>query len=502
MQVTPVFARVSQAYERLRLGICIMAIGLVLCCVPLMFGGEVRSPLLWVITLLAVAIPTMLWLAQRLMERLMRDASVAMAEAVASAHRDALTGTFTRSYFLSELNRLAPGGILGSAGYLQIDMDNLKVLNDSSGHAAGDAALVALVREMRALMPGAIIGRLGGDEFGVIVPGHDNKPALKRLGEQLLVRLARPVRIGGRLIPLSATMGVALAPLDSNAPDELIAMADLALYRGKRNGRGCVVAFDPDMLGDERHRRFVERELRAALLMNELELHYQPVVDSKTLQVRSYEALVRWRHKVRGMIPPAHFIPIAEQSSLIDRLGDWVLRRACLDLPALGGAAVAVNVSPKQLRRPDFVEGVEQILAETGADPRRLIVEIIESTPLARGSVEMANLQRLRALGLRVAIDDFGTGHASLHYLRDFAFDIIKIDRSYVAHFAAGRVEAMIVSAVCEIARHLDCDVVAEGIETEDQRRLLSDAGCTSLQGYHLGRPKPLVQLALPSRAA
>lgn len=502
MQVTPVFARVSQAYGRVRLAIGLMAVGLMMCSIALMLGLAAPFPLAWAVVVLSASIPAALSLAQRLMERRMRDATAAMADAVASAHQDALTGTFTRSYFLAELNRLAPGGVLGSAGYLQIDMDNLKVLNDSSGHAAGDAALVALVREMRLLMPSAIIGRLGGDEFGVIIPGHDNKPALKRLGEQLLVRLSTPVRIGGRLIPLSATMGVALAPLDSNAPDELIAMADLALYKGKRSGRGCVVAFDPDMLGDERHRRFVERELRAALLMDELELHYQPVLDSKTLQVRSYEALVRWRHKVRGMIPPAHFVPIAEQSSLIDRLGDWVLRRACLDLPALGGAAVAVNVSPKQLRRPDFVAGVEQILAETGADASRLIVEIIESTPLSRGSVEMANLQRLRAVGFRVAIDDFGAGHASLHYLRDFAFDIIKIDRSYVANFAASKVEAMIVAAVCDIARELDCAVVAEGIETEEQRVLLTEAGCNCLQGYYLGRPQPLDQLALASRAA
>jgi diguanylate cyclase (GGDEF)-like protein len=385
-------------------------------------------------------------------------------------------------------------------GYLQIDMDNLKVLNDSAGHGAGDAALVALVRELGLLMPNAIIGRLGGDEFGVLIPGHDNKPALCRVGQRLLRQLDEPRSIGGRMTRLSATIGVALAPGDSDDPNELIAIADLALYKGKQAGRGCVVPFDPDMLGDERHRRFVERELRAALLMDELELHYQPVVDSCSGLVRSHEALVRWRHKVRGMIPPGQFIPIAEQSSLIDRLGKWVLRRACLDQAQLG-TPIAVNVSPVQLRRQDFVANFLSILEETGVSASLIILEITENAPLATGSVEMDNLARLRSMGMRIAIDDFGAGHASLHYLRDFAFDIIKIDRTYVADFADNPVNAMIVSAVCDIANSLSLDVIAEGIETEEQRLLLTEAGCSGLQGYHLGRPMPLPRRK-PARAA
>ncbi|MCP8882672.1 bifunctional diguanylate cyclase/phosphodiesterase [Devosia sp. XJ19-1] len=492
MQVRPNFALVNQAYDWLRLTIGLLAIMLLGLSLATLLGFGSQSVIAWIMAGLAITIPVVLLQAHRLLRRRLAEAQAAMAEALASANRDALTGTFTRSYFLDELQRFAHRGSLSALGYLQIDMDNLKVLNDSAGHGAGDAALVALVREMRALMPNAIIGRLGGDEFGVLIPGHDNKGGLCRLGDRLLRQLNEPHQIAGRMTRLSATIGVALAPLDSDDPNELIAIADLALYKGKHAGRGCVVPFDPDMLGDERHRRFVERELRAAILMDELELHYQPVFDSATLTVRSHEALVRWRHKVRGTIAPGQFIGVAEQSSLIDRLGEWVLRRACADLPRLKGP-VAVNVSPVQLRRAEFAESFADILIETGTSPTRIIVEITENAPLAAGSVEMNNLTTLRAMGVRVAIDDFGAGHASLHYLRDFAFDIIKIDRTYVADFAANPVNAMIVSAVCDIARSLKLEVVAEGIETEEQLQMLVEAGCTALQGYHLGRPQPLV---------
>lgn len=410
----------------------------------------------------------------------------------AAAHSDALTGVFTRSYFLEALGAEVHHQSRHAVGYMQIDLDNLKMLNDAAGHGAGDAALVHLARIIAEVAPGAVVGRLGGDEFGVMVRDHDNKQALRRLGEELLRRLGQPVPIGGRPTRVSASIGIAMAPLDAVEADDLIAKADLALYKAKREGRRVVVPFDTGMLADERYRRFVERELRAALLMDELEVHYQPVLGSADLQVRSYEALVRWRHRVRGMIPPSKFIPIAEESDLIDKLGSWVLRRACLDLPALGAGAVAVNVSPAQLRHADFAQRVLAILAETGVEPQRLIVEVTETVPIEEGSVAMANLAALRALGVRLAIDDFGAGYASLHYLRSFAFDIIKIDRTYVANLGRSRIDKMIVAAICDIARSLPVEVVAEGVETEEQKQLLIEAGCTGLQGYLLGPPQPL----------
>jgi diguanylate cyclase (GGDEF)-like protein len=492
--MNPDFSIILAGYRRIAIAvggvvICIVAARIV---ALLGWGGPVFMSVLPVaavvtgVVLLAILAYGHQWLSRHL-----RSIQRQVQEAQAQSNRDALTGVFTRAYFLDALGAHVFHGSQTPVGYLQLDMDNLKILNDSAGHAAGDAALVHLVRIIGQVVPGALVGRLGGDEFGIMIPGHDNKAALRRLGEALLRALERPVNIAGRAVRLSASIGVALSPQDAVDVTDLISKADLALYKAKKNGRHAVVSFDPDMLGDERHRRFVERELRAALLMEELELHYQPVFGTD-MTIRSHEALVRWRHQVRGMIPPAQFIPIAEESDLIGKLGEWVLRRACNDLEALGGLPVAVNVSPVQLRQAGFAQSFAAILQEMDADPRSIIVEVTETVPLDAGEIEMANLAALRKLGVRVAIDDFGAGHASLQYLRGFAFDIIKIDRSYVANMGSSRIDGMIISAVCEIARALPVEVVAEGIETQEQFTQLRQAGCTGFQGYLLGRPEAL----------
>lgn len=498
--------RILDGYRRIATGAVVLIGVIIIACIlvlsELLDNHEAAEYLPLVALGSAGLLLILLWRGHRLLNRLVQAASRANRDVLASVHRDALTRVFTRSYFLEALMADVFHGSDKPVGYMQLDMDNLKVLNDSAGHGAGDAALVHLVRTIQELMPTAIVGRLGGDEFGIAIPGHDNKPALRRIGEELLRRLDRPVQIGGRPVRLSATIGIALAPIDATDVVDLISKADLALYRGKRNGRRCVVAFDADMLGDERHRRFVERELRAALLLDELELHYQPIFKADGVTIKSHEALVRWRHKVRGMIPPAQFVAVAEESDLIDKLGEWVLRRACLDLPELKGEAVAVNVSPAQLHHRDFADRFAAIIAETGTDPSRLIVEITETVPMTAGGIELANLAVLREMGIRVAIDDFGAGHASLQYLRGFAFDIIKIDRTYVSNMAESRIDAMIVSAICDIARSLPVDVTAEGIETPEQLAQLKQAGCTGLQGFLLGRPEPLAKRKRVASAA
>ncbi|WP_375452411.1 putative bifunctional diguanylate cyclase/phosphodiesterase [uncultured Devosia sp.] len=499
MRKIPTLFKILDGYRRFSLVAALAILGVIgLCLAGLaseMLAGERVS--LWFVLIIAIMASMLvgLRLGYGSLAASIDTAEHANRAVLASVNRDALTGAFSRSYFIAQMRSHVYHGSLEAMGYMQLDMDNLKVLNDSHGHSAGDAALTHLVRTITALVPTAIVGRLGGDEFGIAIPAHDNKPALRRLGEQLLRELDRPVLIGGRPVALSATIGIALAPADASEAGDLISKADLALYKGKRAGRHSVVAFDADMLGDERHRRFVERELRAALLLDELELHYQPVFIADGRTVRSYEALVRWQHKVRGTIAPGAFIAIAEQSELIDKLGEWVLRRACLDLPELG-VPVAVNVSPAQLRRPEFARRFAAILAETGTDPHRLIVEVTETVPMSGKGQEQEHLDALRQTGVRIAIDDFGAGHASLQYLRGFAFDIIKIDRTYVSNMVRSRIDSMIVSAICDIARSLPVEVIAEGIETGEQLAMLQQAGCTGLQGFLLGRPLPLGKLA------
>ncbi len=411
---------------------------------------------------------------------------------LASVHRDSLTGALTRSYFLDRLKAELASRDHRSVGYIQLDMDHLKLLNDSRGHAAGDTALACLVDRVCNVMPDAVIGRLGGDEFGVIVPGCDSHKAIRRLCTHILEELEHPVTIAARRVHLSATMGIALAPADAITVDELISKADLALYKGKSEGRNTAVVFEKDMYSDERHKRYIERELRAAILMNELELHYQPIFDSDGETLRSAESLVRWRHPVRGIVPPGEFIHIAEMSDLIDKLGEWVLRRACADLDRLGAPFVAVNVSAAQLQRNDFAERFAAILEETGTGGSSITVEITETVPLASDGTEKVNLDAIRALGVKIAIDDFGAGNASLSYIKTYAFDILKIDKSYVDAIATSQVDAMVVSAICRIARTAGMKVIAEGVETHEQLETLRRLGCCSIQGYLLGRPQPL----------
>jgi diguanylate cyclase (GGDEF)-like protein len=431
----------------------------------------------------------------RSLGELVKKATRLEEQSVSQIHLDSLTGAMIRSRFLDAMKSTMRRSQSQSLGYVQVDMDNLKSLNDGSGHKTGDAALAHLVATIQAILPDAIVGRLGGDEFGILITGYDKKSAIKRVCEQILKELDVPFMVEGRTVRVGATMGIACVPEDATSSDELMSKADLALYRGKKSGRNMVVVFEEEMHQDERHRRFVERELRAAILMNELEVHYQPIVSAKTLQPRSYEALVRWNHSVRGLIPPSEFIHVAEKSDLIDKLGDWMLSQVCADFAKLDAPCVSINVSAVQLRRSDFAERFGAILEKTGIAGEKVVVEVTETVPLAGGGCEKANLDGLRALGVKIAIDDFGAGNASLAYLKGFSFDVLKIDRSYVKDVVENRLDSMMVSAVCRLARTAGMIVVAEGVETEEQFKLLRSLGCTSLQGYLLGRPQPLRQI-------
>ncbi|WP_417307762.1 putative bifunctional diguanylate cyclase/phosphodiesterase [Devosia sp.] len=425
------------------------------------------------------------------MRKELQAAAHAHGRLIAASMVDEMTGAQTRAAFLKGLRQLL-GGTPQRFAYMQIDMDNLKVLNDSMGHSAGDMALAHMVKSLQTLVPEAKIGRLGGDEFGIIVAGDHNHEALLRLGHRMLEQIGKPINVHGRPVRISGTIGVARAPDDAIGAHELLSKADLALYKGKRSGRAKVVAFDSELLADERHKRFIDRELRAAILTNELELHYQPIFSAGTLQPVSHEALVRWYHPLRGLISPGDFISIAEESDLIDLLGLWVLRRACMDLSRLRTPTVGINVSVMQLRRPEFADRVLEVLEETDVQPDQIVLEVTESLPLGGDSIEIEQIRTLRERGVKIAIDDFGAGYASLKYLRNCPFDIIKIDRSYTQDLPDSQIDGLIVAAICEIGRALDVEIIAEGIETEAQQRCLQAAGVTALQGYLLARPERL----------
>ncbi|HVY51080.1 MAG TPA: bifunctional diguanylate cyclase/phosphodiesterase [Devosia sp.] len=476
------------------IGATLVLLALAFSLAALLGAGGVIAPALWfplgaTASLLLIIV---LWrVGYRQLRAQLLKAEQRRREVIEMAHRDALTGAFTRSFFMDELGRRVHSGAVVPVGYLQVDMDHLKTLNDGQGHAAGDAALLHLIQTIRQVAPDAIIGRLGGDEFGIALLGQDNKRALARLAERILAVLRGETMIAGRMTRLSATIGIAVAPHDAEDAAELMSRADLALYRGKRQGRAMAIVYDPDMLVDERHARNILRELRAALLLDEIRVYYQPVFHNDGVTLRSYEALIRWHHSHRGVVPPNQFIPIAEQSDMIDRLGEAVLRQVCSDLPRLG-VPVAINVSPVQLRRPEFAERFRDILTQAGVAGSQITIEVTESVLMRAGGIETANLAELRRHGVRIAIDDLGTGHASLEYLRSFAFEVIKIDKSYIAHLLTSRIDRVIVSAVCDIARTLDVEVIAEGVETREQLEELRRLGCNSVQGYLLGYPAPL----------
>lgn len=414
------------------------------------------------------------------------------------ARTDGLSGCFTRSHFLAVMRTVLRQRSGRSAAYLQLDMDRLKVINDTLGHGAGDEAIQHLVTVVRRELPDAVIGRIGGDEFGVLVREAGTREAVTATAERLLEALSVPVTIGGRPTRVSATIGVAFVQDDAPLAEELIALADLALYRGK-DRRGCVVAYDEQMLVDDRHARFLARELRAAIYLDELDVHYQPIFTPGSDRPVAYEALVRWNHPLRGTISPAAFVPVAEQSTLIDDLGRWVLARVCRDLPSLGTARVSVNVSAVELRSPDFARRVLDLLARHGTDPARIAFEVTESVLLDGEAGAKTTFETLRRAGARIHLDDFGAGFAGLGYLRRLRFDVIKLDRTLVAGAATGGPDRDFVAALLAMARAIDTDVLAEGVETEEQMTLMRAAGCRFFQGYLLGRPAPLAAWAAPA---
>jgi diguanylate cyclase (GGDEF)-like protein len=413
------------------------------------------------------------------------------------ARHDVLTDLSNRAVLrekmVDSLARLRRGG--RAFNLFMLDLDIFKAVNDSLGHPVGDELLKVVAHRLVAcLRETDTVARLGGDEFAIMAAVEaDQREEAVATANRLLEAVSAPYVFDDHRLDISTSIGIALAPEHGTDVDQLIKSADLALYKAKLGGRNTYRLFEAAMGADADARRALEIDLRNALTRCEFELHYHPIVDIRTNEIANVEALIRWRHPERGAIAPADFIPLAEESGLINPIGEWVLQRACADAagwpPQL---KVAANLSPVQFRRGNLVDTISRILTESGLSPDRLMLEITESV-LMQGSTEnFETLHQLRKLGISIVLDDFGTGYSSLSYLRLFPFDQIKIDRSFVSELSSNADCAAIVSAVASLGRSLHIDTVAEGVETEEQLVLAHAAGCTHVQGFLFGRPCPV----------
>ncbi len=413
------------------------------------------------------------------------------------AHYDPLTNLPNRTLF----QRHAEGLLLqtGSIQFaiLYIDIDEFKAINDSLGHLIGDEFLKGVAERLRqSVAPGDFIARLGGDEFAILQYDIADDRDVSALIERIYQALRTPFDCNGHQLASDASIGVAIAPRHGTDLFGLLKSADLAMYAAKAAGRRTYRFFDPAMEAEANHRREIERDLRNALAEDEFEIHYQPLVDLKNDEVTGCEALLRWRHPVRGMVSPADFIPVAEETGLIEEIGQWVLRTACAEAATWPAhVRIAVNVSPIQFKSETLSLKVAAALAETGLDPRRLELEITEAVLIADDDAALVALNQLRALGVKIALDDFGTGYSSLQYLQRFPFDKIKIDRSFVKEVVRNSSSASIIRAVVSIAADRDMITTAEGVETLQQRETVQNLGCTQMQGYLFSAARPAQEI-------
>jgi diguanylate cyclase (GGDEF)-like protein len=416
------------------------------------------------------------------------------------AHFDALTDLPNRVLFREhlerELNRIDPGDQLA---VLFLDVDEFKSVNDSLGHQVGDE----LLRSIAASLSGCLketdfIARLGGDEFAIVLTAVKCSEDVTDLVTRIYGAIRAPYECLGHRLTTDASIGIALAPKDGAHLDRILQNADLAMYSAKSDGRRTYRFFEPDMEMRVKARRVLEMDLRQAIIDGGFEVHYQPVVDLCSNQISGCEALLRWHHAERGMISPAEFIPVAEQTGLIDQLGEWVLTTACTEAATWpDNIKLAVNVSPVQFKSDTMALRVVAALAASGLAASRLELEITEAVLIRDDDAALAILHQLRAIGVRIALDDFGTGYSSLSYLHRFPFDKIKIDRSFVSDIAEDQGSSSIVQAVINIASSRNMTTTAEGVETEQQKEILRSLGCTQMQGYLFSRAQPVVDIRM-----
>ena len=410
------------------------------------------------------------------------------------AHYDSLTGLANRLQMAQTLEKIlaAPNREHRACAVFLLDLDRFKQVNDTMGHPAGDALLKQVASRLeRAVGETGRVGRLGGDEFQVILAGHHRREDLAALARRIIHDLSEPYSIEGHRVVIGASVGIALSPDDGVTSEALIRNADLALYAAKDGGRGRHHFYAADLHSDAEERRQLEQDLRDALAHGGLELHYQPVVHTATERITGFEALLRWEHPTRGRMSPAKFIPIAEDTGLIAQIGEWALRTACLDLASWPDSVrVAVNVSPLQFANPALPAIITNALATAQVDPSRLELEITESVFLNDDAATDAMFKSLKRVGVRLALDDFGTGYSSLGYLKNAPFDKIKIDQSFVRGATiAGSRNGAIIASIVSLAEALGMETTAEGVETLDELDLVRMLGCSHVQGYIYEKP-------------
>ncbi|GLZ86669.1 two-component system response regulator [Metapseudomonas resinovorans] len=424
------------------------------------------------------------------------------AQLESQAITDALTGLLNRRGFHQALEaslaRIERNGKRMAVLYL--DLDGFKLINDSLGHEAGDRVLRRVAEQLKnCLRPYDILARMGGDEFTALLDTLDHPEDAARVAEKLIELVSVRHNIEGIDVTLGASVGIACFPECGQSVDGLLRAADIAMYEAKRAGRQQYRFYSPEMNGRARSRLMLEESLRNAIEQSDFHLVYQPQVNLETGRLRGFEALLRWEHRVAGTVAPNVFIPLLEETRLINRLGDWVLREGASQCSTWQSSfgndlVVSLNVSPVQFGMPQLVDDLRRVLGEFGLRPEQLEVEVTESALMQDLELTREQLRQLRALGVRIAIDDFGTGYSSLAYLRHFELDTLKIDRLFISNMLESRRDAAVVSTIIDLSRHLGLEVIAEGVETLAQRDWLLEHGCTFMQGFLVAPGLPVAK--------
>jgi diguanylate cyclase (GGDEF)-like protein len=416
------------------------------------------------------------------------------------AYHDSLTGLGNRLLFKEQLENALKDvwGTPKAVAVLFVDLDGFKDVNDTLGHSIGDKLLKSIAIRIRDILPeNGCLARFGGDEFAVLQTSAEQPSAAIELAQQIIDVVGRLSTIEGYDVTVSGSVGIAVESAGSMTAENFLKRADIAMYGAKAKGPGNYRMFDPQMEKDVQARTALEREIRTGIVQNQFRVFYQPLINLQTQKVTAFEALMRWEHPERGLVSPVEFIPLAEETGLIVRLGEWIMRQACTE--AMGWPAdisVSINLSAVQFARGDLVATVMNALASSGLPPDRLELEITESVLLDRADQNVRILDQLRELGVRIAMDDFGTGYSSIGYLRSFKFDKLKIDRSFVKDLLEDERSLAIVRAIVGLGSSFGITTTAEGVETEDQNRCLTNEGCTEVQGFLYSKPLPSTEIS------